>query len=220
MHAKATKDFSSLTRPAFFVNAYPSVLKEVNRRVLFNKIIREDLNVLNNAIRSEMAERKRFVAECGEGMHETFLDELQQMPQLLSMFKSAKQEQAEMSLPQITDQLALEDVAYLVRYHVDREMLAQDSPDELDEERNLDSVPQKLTSSSRSKAKDGLTKQKLKVLKRQTKELKRINVDLVRQLKEASDLFQDQLNEGNNELKCEKMTQLLRQVCESNYYML
>jgi AAA+ ATPase superfamily predicted ATPase len=142
------------------------------------------------------------------------------MPQLLSMFKFAKQEQAEMSLPQITDQLALEDVAYLVRYHVDREMLAQDSPDELDEERNLDSVPQKLTSSSRSKAKDGLTKQKLKVLKRQTKELKRINVDLVRQLKEASDLFQDQLNEGSTELKCEKMTQLLRQVCESNYYML
>ena len=170
--------------------------------MLFNKVIREDLNVLNNAIRSEMAERKRFVAECGEGMHETFLDELQQMPQLLSMFKSTKQEQAEMSLPQITDQLALEDVAYLVRYHVDRDILAQDSPDELDEERNLDSVPQKLTSSSRSKAKDGLTKQKLKVLKRQTKELKRINVDLVRQLKEASDLFQDQLNEGNNELKC------------------
>jgi len=76
LHAKATKDFASLTRPALFVNAYPSVLKEVNRRVLFNKVIREDLNVLNNAIRSEMAERKRFVAECGEGMHETFLDEL------------------------------------------------------------------------------------------------------------------------------------------------
>lgn len=107
-----------------------------------------------------------------------------------------------------------------MRYHVDREMLAQDSPDELDEERNLDSVPQKLTSSSRSKTKDGLAKQKLKALKKQTKELKRINVDLVRQLKETSDLLQDQLNEGNNELKCEKLTQLLRQVCESNYYML
>lgn len=76
LHAKATKDFASLTKPALFVNAYPTVLKEVNRRVLFNKVVREDLSVLNSAIRSEIAERKRFFTECGEGMHETFMDEL------------------------------------------------------------------------------------------------------------------------------------------------
>jgi hypothetical protein len=34
--AKTTKDLSSLSKPALFVAAYPNILKEVNRRVLFN----------------------------------------------------------------------------------------------------------------------------------------------------------------------------------------
>ena len=63
-----------------FVSAYPHVLKEVNRRVLFNKTIREDLNVLNSAIKSEMVERKKFFADHGDALHETFLGELNLTP--------------------------------------------------------------------------------------------------------------------------------------------
>jgi hypothetical protein len=55
-------------------------------------------------------------------MHESFLPGLESMPHYISMFKSSKQDQAELSLPQITDLLALEDVAFLTKYHVEKEL--------------------------------------------------------------------------------------------------
>ena len=59
--AKTTKDLRSLMKPSLFLNAYPSVLKEVNRRNLFNNSIRDDIVLLNTVIKGEIAERKKFI---------------------------------------------------------------------------------------------------------------------------------------------------------------
>jgi hypothetical protein len=89
---KTTKDLKSLTKPSLFLDAYPSVLKEVNRRLLFDNLIREDLSNLNAVIKGEIAMRKRFLTENDEGLHETFLPELELVPSVINLFKSTKQE--------------------------------------------------------------------------------------------------------------------------------
>lgn len=45
------------------------------------------------AIKSEITERKRFITDFFDGMHETFfMSELEQVPSYLVMFKSSKQD--------------------------------------------------------------------------------------------------------------------------------
>ena len=75
----------------------------------------------------------------------------------------------------------------MVNYAVEKEIVLQESEDG-DEEVNLDSVPQRLTQSTRSRTKDSLERAKIKAMKKQVKDLRRVNVDLMRQLKETNEL--------------------------------
>ena len=67
---KHSQDFKSLLKPLRFINSYPSVLKEVNRRNAFNKFITEvvskSIEDYDTVIAREQNERLRFLKLHGE----------------------------------------------------------------------------------------------------------------------------------------------------------
>jgi len=56
----------SLLKPAIFLQAYPKLLCEIERRNLFNKCMSADSATMNKAIAAEVAERKQFLNLYGD----------------------------------------------------------------------------------------------------------------------------------------------------------
>ena len=81
---KHSQDFKSLLKPLRFINSYPSVLKEVNRRNAFNKFITEvvskSIEDYDTVIAREQNERLRFLKLHGEVIPQDFLPELKLQP--------------------------------------------------------------------------------------------------------------------------------------------
>jgi hypothetical protein len=98
-------------------------------------------------LKSEIADRKKFLKT--HEVPDTFIAALDLVPQYISLFKSSKQDDAEAQLPNIVDQITVEDVPHVLQYHLDKEMALLDSSRSGQESLNgsddpLDSVPQKL----------------------------------------------------------------------------
>ena len=90
IHLKANKDLKTLGKPSIFAKAYPHILREVNRRKLFNATVRQDISIINTVLKSEIAERKKFISSYGDELPDEFISALEIMPQYISMFKSSK----------------------------------------------------------------------------------------------------------------------------------
>lgn len=80
MYSNASKDLKNHEKPALFFNFYPHALKEVNRRLLFNAMVRPDIWMLNSVLKAEIAERKKFLSDYSELMPDTFLKALHVVP--------------------------------------------------------------------------------------------------------------------------------------------
>lgn len=63
----------TLLKPAMFLQAYPKLLLEIERRNLFNRCMGADAASMNKAIAAEAAERKKFLKAYGDEIPETFV---------------------------------------------------------------------------------------------------------------------------------------------------
>ena len=63
---KLEEDFESLNKPKYFLDAYPLILKELNRRALFETAMQTETVPLNELIKCEQLERKKFLQKYGE----------------------------------------------------------------------------------------------------------------------------------------------------------
>ena len=63
----------TLLKPAIFLQSYPKLLLEIERRNLFNKCMTADVASMNKAISAEAAERKKFLKAYGDEIPETFI---------------------------------------------------------------------------------------------------------------------------------------------------
>jgi hypothetical protein len=61
---KLRDDFESLEHPGYFYCAYPSILEEINRRLVFDTYLNKQLEPLNACIAAESLARKSFLKEC------------------------------------------------------------------------------------------------------------------------------------------------------------
>ena len=77
---KLEEDFESLNKPKYFLDAYPLVLKELNRRALFQSAMETETTPLNELIRCEQLERKKFLQKYGDDIPRTFIPSLESRP--------------------------------------------------------------------------------------------------------------------------------------------
>jgi len=67
------EDFESLNKPRYFLDAYPQILKELNRRTLFCEVMHQEIEPLNELIKSEQISRKQFLHKYGDDIPRTFI---------------------------------------------------------------------------------------------------------------------------------------------------
>ena len=81
---KQEQDFKTLTKPKKFINSYPTILKEVNRRVAFNKYVQKHvlslINDANTVISKEKSERQNFLKTIGDVIPQDFIPQLKLIP--------------------------------------------------------------------------------------------------------------------------------------------
>jgi len=70
---KIWHDLKTLLKPAMFMQAYPKLLNEIERRIIFNKCMAADATTMNKAIAAEVSERKKFLKAYGDEIPETFI---------------------------------------------------------------------------------------------------------------------------------------------------
>ena len=70
---KVTNDLQTLLKPQNFFQSYPKILAEISRRNMFNSCLTTDIEVINQVIASEVAERKKFLKQFGDEIPETFV---------------------------------------------------------------------------------------------------------------------------------------------------
>jgi len=71
--AKLEEDFESLNKPKYFLDAYPHILTELNRRSLFNAAMQNEILPINELINNEQIARKQFLLKYGDDIPRTFL---------------------------------------------------------------------------------------------------------------------------------------------------
>lgn len=70
---KTRQDLKTLLKPGLFLQAYPKLLVEIERRNLFNKCVLGDTAAINKAILAEVVERKKFMKQYGDEIPENFI---------------------------------------------------------------------------------------------------------------------------------------------------
>ena len=74
----------TLLKPAMFLQAYPKLLVEIERRNLFNKCMSADAATMNKAIAAEAAERKKFLKAYGDEIPDNFVPQLDLLPRKIN----------------------------------------------------------------------------------------------------------------------------------------
>jgi hypothetical protein len=84
---KLVDDFKSLRQPEKFNEAYPFLLKEINRRRVFNTAMTAETDMLNKAIEIESQERKKFVDTYHQCLPTTLPFSLESYPKRLAFMR-------------------------------------------------------------------------------------------------------------------------------------
>ena len=98
-----------MNKPKYFLDAYPLILKELNRRALFETAMQTETAPLNELIKCEQLERKKFLQKYGEDIPRTFIPSIEARPYQIQW---AGEEESQ--TPVVEDVIEIEEVDYLV----------------------------------------------------------------------------------------------------------
>ena len=98
-----------MNKPKYFLDAYPLILKELNRRALFETAMQTETVPLNELIKCEQLERKKFLQKYGEDIPRTFIPSIEARPYQIQW---AAEEESQ--TPVVEDVIEIEEVDYLV----------------------------------------------------------------------------------------------------------
>lgn len=109
---KCESDLKTLCKPKGFLDAYPKILREINRRQTFNLFIKEGkatLQELRDIISAEIKERSSFLKTYGEVIPLDFIPQLKVLPtKLPSLDQVLNPDEA--NLPLICDWVPLDSI--------------------------------------------------------------------------------------------------------------
>ena len=117
---KCESDLKTLSKPKGFLDAYPKILKEVNRRQAFNFFIKEgqaSLKDFREIISAEIKERSSFLKAYGEVIPLDFIPQLKLQPtKIPSLDQILNPDEAK--LPLICDWVPLDSIETSKDYYM------------------------------------------------------------------------------------------------------
>lgn len=131
---KCESDLKTLCKPKGFLDAYPKILREINRRQAFNLFIKDgkaNLQELRDIINAEIKERSSFLKTYGEVIPLDFIPQLKVLPTKLPSLEQVLNSD-ESSLPLICDWVPLDSIQTSRDYFMYQQLLKQEE---------LDSIP-------------------------------------------------------------------------------